>query len=96
MASADNGDLLREVLMMGSVSWLPSRLSTTASEWRGLTFVSTLPLTGDNGNEVSDDDFPVNVLLRACCNQEGCKPVPNRYILSKTGRYDHDDDRLGS
>src|SRR6516165_387488 len=29
-----------------------------------------LPLTDDNGNEVSDDDFPVNVLLRACCNQE--------------------------
>ena len=33
-------------------------------------FVSMLPLTDDNGNEVSDDDFPVNVLLRACCNQE--------------------------
>jgi hypothetical protein len=28
-----------------------------------------LPLTDDNGNEVSDDDFAVNVLLRACCNQ---------------------------
>jgi len=32
--------------------------------------LSMLPLTDDNGNEVSDDDFPVNVLLRACCNQE--------------------------
>jgi hypothetical protein len=27
MASTDNGDLLREVLMMGSVSWLPSTTS---------------------------------------------------------------------
>jgi hypothetical protein len=29
MAGTDNGDLLRKVLMMGSVSWLPSTTSIT-------------------------------------------------------------------
>ena len=29
MASPDNGDLLRKVLLMGSVSWLPSTTLTT-------------------------------------------------------------------
>ena len=40
-----------------------------------------LPLTDDNGNEVSDDDFPVNVLLRACCNQE--VRLGNHRLLTK-------------
>ena len=36
VASTDNGDLLRKVLMMGSVSWLPSTICRTngqSSSW---------------------------------------------------------------
>jgi hypothetical protein len=39
--------------------------------WAGAELFARPPASGLNsGNEVSDYDFPVNVLLRACCNQE--------------------------
>ena len=34
MANADNGNLLREVLMMGSVSWLPLTRYGITSYWK--------------------------------------------------------------